>query len=136
MRYAAVLRVEIFCATLFLLVLFSASVASAKGCMTGSCHQSLTKVKYMHGPVAAEMAGVKACVMCHVPAGSTCSAKKGGKFKLKSKDLCQICHVKGTGSQHSSAGVAAKCLKCHSPHGSDNSPQMLRAGVKSSKKKT
>ncbi|MBU0482381.1 MAG: hypothetical protein KKG47_14910 [Proteobacteria bacterium] len=126
---------KLFPALLFLVVFFPSEVF-AKGCMTGSCHQALVRVKYLHGPVAAEMAGVKACEMCHVPAGAKCTAKTAGKFTLKGKDLCQACHTKGTGSQHSSDGVASKCLKCHSPHGSDSSPQMLRVGVKSSGKKS
>ncbi len=116
------------------LAVFPSSMAFAKGCMTGSCHQALTKVKYMHGPVAAEMAGVKACEMCHVSIGSKCTPAKAGKFALKNRTLCQICHSKGTGSQHSDAGIAEKCLKCHSPHGSDTSPLMLRPGVNPSRK--
>lgn len=76
------------------------------------------------------MAGVKACEMCHVASGAKCSANKGGKFRLKSRELCAICHVKGTGTQHSEQEIEAKCLKCHDPHGSDISPQMLRAGRK------
>ena len=101
-----------------------------QGCLSGNCHQALTKVKYMHGPVAAEMAGVKACEMCHVSAGAKCSSNKAGKFRLKSKALCSTCHVKGTGTQHSEKEIKAKCLKCHDPHGSDVSPHMLRADRK------
>ena len=133
MKSAVFFRIALFLPVLF--YSFS-SDAQAKGCMAGGCHQKLTNVKYMHGPVAAEMAGVKACEICHVPVRSKCSSKKAGKFKLKSKGLCLTCHVKGTGSQHSSGAIAAKCLKCHSPHGSDSSSQMLRPGITSKKKKS
>lgn len=101
-----------------------------QGCLSGSCHQDLTKVRYLHGPLAAEMAGAKACVMCHQPAGAKCTAGKGGSFTLKSENLCQTCHDRGTGTQHSQSHVEAKCLLCHDPHGSEISPQMLRAGRK------
>lgn len=108
----------------------TAAKVEAKGCMNGGCHQELTKVKYMHGPVAAEMAGVNACEMCHVPAGAKCTSSKGGSYKVKSKGLCATCHVKGTGTQHSDKEIEAKCLKCHDPHGSDVSRHMLRANLK------
>lgn len=88
----------------------------------------MTKITYMHGPVAAEMAGAKACIMCHVPAGTACSATAKGIFKLKGKDICQGCHAKGNGTQHSQAEVESKCLKCHAPHGSETSRQFLRGG--------
>jgi len=101
--------------------------AMAQECLSGSCHQALTKAKYIHGPVAAEMAGSKACVICHEPAGAKCTPTKGGVFKLKSKALCLTCHDKGTGSQHSQGLVESKCLSCHDPHGSETSPQLLRA---------
>jgi len=109
-------------------LVFSASVANAKNCLTGGCHQKLTEVRYMHGPVAAEMANVKACEMCHVRSGSACTSSKGGSYKLKGQDMCSMCHAQGTGTQHSEAGVNAKCLSCHNPHGSDSSPHMLRSG--------
>ena len=108
----------------------TATKAEAKGCMNGGCHQELTEVKYMHGPVAAEMAGVNACEMCHVPAGARCSSSKGGSYKLKGKGLCAICHSAGTGTQHSDKTIASKCLNCHDPHGSDVSRHMLRANLK------
>jgi len=118
------LCLAVFCAVIAPFPVF------AKGCLNGSCHQDLTTVRYMHGPVAAEMAGVDACTMCHVPAGPKCSAKKGGKFRLKDRKLCTTCHEKGTGTQHSAKEIESKCLNCHDPHGSETSRQMLRAGKK------
>lgn len=95
-------------------------------CLNGACHQALTKFKYLHGPVAAEMAGAKACVMCHLKAGAACTATAKGVFKLKGKNICQACHIKGTGTQHSQSEVESKCLKCHAPHGSETNRQFLR----------
>jgi hypothetical protein len=100
--------------------------AAASVCLNGSCHQTLTKSKYLHGPVAAELAGAKACVMCHLPAGPACTATAKGVFKLKGKEICQACHTKGNGSQHSQSEIESKCLKCHAPHGSETSRQFLR----------
>ena len=108
----------------------TAARVEAKGCMNGGCHQELTRVKYMHGPVAAEMAGVNACEMCHIPAGARCSSGKGGSYKLKGKGLCATCHGKGTGTQHSDKEIESKCLSCHNPHGSDVSRYMLKANLK------
>lgn len=81
-------------------------------------------MKHMHGPIGAELAGVKACVMCHIPSGPACSATKGGAFTHREKDMCLTCHDKGTSSQH--ANAAGNCLLCHNPHGSNISPYMLR----------
>lgn len=100
--------------------------AASQGCLSGACHQGLSKFKYLHGPVAAELAGAKACVMCHLPAGPACTTNAKGVFKLKGKDICQSCHTKGTGTQHSQSEVESKCLKCHAPHGSETSRQFLR----------
>ena len=108
----------------------SVNEAVAQGCMDGGCHQELVKVKYMHGPVAAEMAGVNGCKMCHVPDGAKCSEGRAGSYRTKIKGLCATCHAKGTGTQHSNKEIESKCLQCHDPHGSDVSRHMLRAGRK------
>ena len=101
--------------------------AASSLCLNGACHQALTKPKYLHGPVAAELAGAKACVMCHLAAGPACTATSKGSFKLKGKDICLTCHTKGAGTQHSQGQIESKCLKCHAPHGSETSRQFLRA---------
>ncbi|MBU0682127.1 MAG: hypothetical protein KKD73_11975 [Proteobacteria bacterium] len=97
----------------------------ATGCLSDGCHQLMTKFKHMHGPIGAEMAGVQACIMCHTPTGPTCTPTQAGNFKIKAKDICQTCHVKGATSQH--ANASTNCLKCHNPHGSNISPYMLRS---------
>lgn len=112
--------------------IFTLTVAEAvaKGCLNGGCHQELVQVKYMHGPVAAEMAGVNGCEMCHAPVGAKCSVGRAGGYQIKIKGLCVTCHAKGTGTQHSAKEIEAKCLQCHDPHGSESSRYMLRAGRK------
>jgi len=102
--------------------------APAGTCIEGGCHQEMVAPKYLHGPVAAEEAGVEGCVSCHVPAGSACTAQKPGRFRFKTKKerLCLLCHERGTGTQHTRAG--GKCLSCHDPHGSDKSYKLMRAG--------
>lgn len=117
---------------LFCLATFSVAAggAAAAGCMAGGCHQGLTRFKYMHGPVAAELAGANGCAMCHEPAGAKCSVGRGGRYRLKGKGLCVACHAKGAGSQHSAKEIESKCLKCHHPHGSNVSQYLLRAAGK------
>lgn len=99
---------------------------AGQGCLNGDCHLALTRVRYLHGPVAAEMAGAKGCEICHQPTGEKCTPPRGGSFRTR-KDICTTCHDKGTGSQHSQAEVESRCLSCHNPHGSETSLQMLRA---------
>jgi len=128
------MRTDLF----FGLILLSASLfpcfatgeAIAQGCMNGGCHQELLKSKYMHGPVAAEMAGINGCQMCHISSGSKCTPKRGGSYKTKAKGLCSTCHSKGTSTRHSDKEIESKCLKCHNPHGSNISRYMLRTNYK------
>jgi len=112
---------------LALLGLAGRGEAATSACLNGTCHLALTKTKYLHGPVAAEMAGREACTMCHLHAGPECTATRKGSYILRGKDICLICHAKGVGTQHSQAEIESKCLNCHAPHGSDNSRQFLRA---------
>jgi hypothetical protein len=102
--------------------------AEGATCVAGQCHEAILSAEYLHGPVAAEQAGVEGCVTCHVPAGARCTAKKAGKYRFKTKRerLCLLCHERGTGTQHTKA--QRKCLSCHSPHGSESSAKLMRAG--------
>jgi len=104
------------------------SALAGQGCLSDGCHHDLTGARYLHGPVAAELAGVKGCEVCHLPTGPKCTATKGGSFQTRVKDICLTCHGPGTGSQHTQAEVQSKCLNCHNPHGSETSPQLLRPG--------
>lgn len=116
------IRTTIFCQLLTGIVF---TPVYAGTCLNGSCHQGLTKAKYVHGPVAAESIRTGGCVMCHVPSDKKCATSKAGKFTKKTK-LCLACHDKGTGTQHSSKQI--KCLSCHNPHGSNKNPYFLRKG--------
>lgn len=112
---------------LFLLpVVITSLQAQAATCLTGGCHTALATKKYLHGPVAAEAMGAKGCTACHVPAGNACSQARGGTFKPlpSAAQMCQICHSRGTGTQHSVKQI--DCLKCHDPHGSDKNPELKR----------
>ena len=118
-----VIRTAIFC-HLLTGILFTPVYAGT--CLNGSCHQDLTKTKHLHGPVAAEAFRTGGCVMCHTPSDKKCTTNKPGKFTLKMKEMCLACHAKGTGTQHSTK--QGKCLSCHNPHGSNDSPYFLRKG--------
>ena len=117
---------KVLALSLFLLTLFFATDSEASKCLNGSCHTNLVKTKFLHGPVAAEQAGAKGCVACHVPAGRACSKGKRGAFKpmIKSIKMCQVCHTKGTGTQHTRQNI--DCLRCHDPHGSNKSAALNR----------
>ena len=65
--------VPVFCLFSF----FLSSQIVAAGCLTDQCHQNLAATKYIHGPVAAELAGGMGCVACHVPAGKNAPPAKG-----------------------------------------------------------
>ena len=106
----------------FALILFAAGPTlplQAQTCLSSGCHQQIAAHKHLHGPVAAEQSGNHGCIACHVPAGQECTQSKKGSFKplAPSVQMCQTCHSKGTGTQHSSKKI--DCLKCHDPHGSD-----------------
>jgi hypothetical protein len=113
-------------AAIFILATVLAGESEASSCLTGNCHKPLTETKYLHGPVAAELAGAKGCIACHVPAGKSCSQNKKGSFKPLEPaiKMCRLCHAQGTGTQHSSKKV--DCLKCHDPHGSNKNAELKR----------
>ena len=117
---------KLFVAPLFFLAIFFTGEAEASKCFTGNCHADLGKTKYLHGPIAAEKAGAQGCITCHVPAGKPCTKKGKGVYKILAPAslVCQICHTRGTGTQHSMKKI--DCLKCHDPHGSDKSAALNR----------
>jgi hypothetical protein len=121
------LATAILCAVVPLLLLVPRPALPGT-CIEGGCHESIVSTKYLHGPVAAEEAGVEGCASCHVPAGAACSPHKAGtyQFKTKPERLCLMCHEHGTGTQHTRA--ESRCLSCHSPHGSNGGNTLMRAG--------
>ena len=110
----------------FLLVAAAAAPAApaAANCMAGGCHPKIASLRYMHGPVGAEFAGVKGCEACHEAAGRACRPGKGGEWRIRKGKLCGTCHGAGTSTVHSRS--RKKCLSCHNPHGSARSPVFLR----------
>jgi len=104
--------------------LFWGAAVAGANCMAGGCHPEIAGLRYMHGPVGAEFAGVKGCEACHQSVGRACNKKKGGAWKLKKLPLCGRCHAAGTSTVHSSS--KKKCLSCHNPHGSNKSASLLR----------
>ena len=107
---------------LFLSLLAPAAPAAAN-CMAGGCDAKIASLRYMHGPVGAEFAGVKGCEACHVSAGRACGPGQGGKWRIR-KGFCGSCHGAGNSTAHSRG--KKKCLACHNPHGSNKSPVFLR----------
>ena len=123
MRFTAAIGAAGVCLTI------AAAVPAVAGtCIAGTCHESIIAPKYLHGPVAAEEAGVEGCITCHIPGGAKCTATKAGKYRFKTKKdrLCLMCHERGTGTQHTRAG--SRCLSCHSPHSSESGSNLMRAG--------
>ena len=112
--------------TIFLIAICMSGESVASTCLSGNCHTDISAKKYLHGPVAAEKAGAKGCVACHVPTGKGCAKGKKGTFKPLAKpiEMCQVCHSMGTGTQHSNQKI--DCLKCHDPHGSDKNQELTR----------
>lgn len=117
---------KFFFTTVVLTAALGTVQSHAGTCLTGDCHRALTSKKYIHGPIAAELAGALGCETCHIPAGKKCSASQAGKFRPLSPPItmCQICHAKGNDTLHTAQET--DCLKCHDPHGSDTSPVFER----------
>lgn len=107
-------------------LLLIAGSAMAGTCVDGGCHKAQVSLRYLHGPLAAEVTGKAGCSTCHVSAGAPCRPGVKGVFRLvAAKDLlCTSCHAKSTGTDHSNR--EKNCQECHSPHGSDKNMNMLR----------
>ena len=112
--------------SIILLAVGQALPVLAASCLSGGCHQAISAGKYLHGPIAAEQSGNTGCVTCHIPAGRACAPGQAGSFQplADSVRMCQACHARGTGTQHSLKQI--DCLKCHDPHSSNRGPDLLR----------
>lgn len=104
------------------------TAVAAASCVTGSCHETLSNARYVHGPVAVESFGQQGCGLCHVSSGPICTNKTPGVYRLaKAREmLCTGCHDAGTGSRHTDS--KGKCLSCHNPHGSEQNIHFLKNG--------
>ena len=117
-------KISVACAVALLLGF--AALSYAGSCIDGGCHEDKVDYKYLHGPLAAEEVVGNGCVQCHLPDGKDCTEDEPGsyKFMVPKEAMCVGCHEKSESPEH----VARKkgCLACHSPHGSDTSPYLLR----------
>lgn len=108
-------------------VMPAVSTAQADSCVAGKCHDSVLAANRLHGPVAAEEAGLEGCVACHVPQGAPCTASRGGEYAFKAEGdaLCFRCHDRITDEVHVQA--KSPCLSCHDPHGSEDDDHLTRS---------
>ena len=95
-------------------------LAYAGLCITDTCHSTIGKEKYVHGPVA-----VGECTACHEKLGEHRFAPISNV-----KGLCAKCHDAKTGV-HSGIKAAVRtdyreCGNCHDAHQSSR-PQLLLA---------
>jgi predicted CXXCH cytochrome family protein len=93
------------------------SIKAGQSCATSSCHPTMGKDKFVHGPVA-----TGDCSFCHKQ-----EKKDRHTFEpIKNVEaLCYECHEK----LNTSVGVHkpvtdGKCTKCHDPHQSANQFQL------------
>jgi predicted CXXCH cytochrome family protein len=107
MRKSAV-AVSIFFIAFFICGIAHSKVAhAAQSCVTATCHSTMGKEKFVHGPVA-----VGNCSACH---------KTEGKHKFapikRAADLCYKCHdqVDTKSSVHKPV-KDGNCTLCHNPH--------------------
>lgn len=99
-------------------ILISGSIAYAEAsCITTKCHAGLTKVKYVHVPVAEGE-----CSQCHGESKGHIQDPKKNKFK-EIEDVskaCFECHDEFKAKKFTHDPVeAGECMSCHSPHGSN-----------------
>ncbi len=90
-----------------------------EACITDSCHATMGKNKFVHGPVAGGE-----CLSCH-------KQKNKHKFEPISNvgKLCYECHEQQNNQKVIHSPVKeGKCTKCHDPHQSPNKFQLRAAG--------
>ncbi len=90
--------------------------------MSGKCHATMGKAKFVHGPVA-----VSECVSCH-----QLLPKEDRKFQpIKNvEEQCNKCHepMARKGNVHSPV-AKGECTKCHDPHQSDRQFQLKKSST-------
>jgi predicted CXXCH cytochrome family protein len=96
-----------------------AQTANKESCITDTCHSSLGKEKFVHGPVA-----TGDCAFCHKPL-----AKHKFEPIKDVAELCYSCHDKLNTQKSVHRPVSeGKCTQCHDPHQSPNKFQLKEAG--------
>lgn len=93
-----------------------------QSCVTGKCHATYGKEKYVHGPVA-----VGECTPCHNPLPN-----EKHKFQdvVKSEELCVKCHepMEKKGLVHVPV-AKGQCITCHDPHQSNQQFQIRKEPI-------
>lgn len=120
-------KVGIVLGSLFLILFFSASMASPvtfaqeQSCVSSKCHASLGKDKVVHSPVKDG-----SCTMCHQAAEDPLKkAKHPGNLIItlaqQGADLCYMCHEPKNKKKVVHAPIqGGDCTSCHNPHQSAN----------------
>lgn len=95
---------------------------SATTCINSDCHTNLTKMAFLHGPLAANE-----CNVCHIAKDDDVKkhATKPKSFvdfaMPKEKPICVMCHdTKFDGEFVHEPVKTGDCLSCHNPHGGAN----------------
>jgi len=96
-------------------------IKEGESCVSAKCHSEMTKVRYVHAPVA-----TGACLICHT------NIKKEPPFGLVSTgvDLCWRCHknqklVIGQSKYLHKIVKDEGCIGCHDSHGSKTTKFLL-----------
>jgi hypothetical protein len=118
--------ISTFFLLLLLLICAPQGSALAASCVDEGCHGDKIDFKFLHGPVALEEEPGGGCLACHKPTKVKCGTGKKGAFVLISKDdyICTYCHEKSESPDH--VGREKTCVKCHSSHGSNRGPNLLK----------
>lgn len=102
------------------------SAQEEPSCVRSSCHATMGKDRFVHGPVAAGE-----CAVCH--GESLKHSEDPKKFRFgqvkKTPDLCFDCHDPFKKKAFAHAPYQeGECLSCHNPHGSPNKYQLVAQG--------
>lgn len=125
--FIASLSVAAACLAMGLLHVIGTPAVAATGsttetkesCITGTCHATMGKEKFVHGPVA-----VGQCEVCHEATG-----KHAFKPITDIGELCYRCHQRIDVRQVVHRPVKeGKCTNCHDPHQSPNKYQLRATG--------
>lgn len=94
--------------------------SSTESCVTATCHSTMGKSKFVHGPV-----GRGECTSCHIPTDKH-------KFKpiTDAGKVCAECHeTPNTLAVVHPPVTQGKCTKCHDPHQSPYKFQLRAEGA-------